>query len=397
MDLVEKLKKLSVFRVDSLSAEEVYFKTTRLIDLINLGAGNSNFIRKWDFLNLRFFQGINTLFLYLYCVYLTTSYYIDDMEELLFCVATFGISIQCSAFIYLFVLRRGKILDVHDLNVDYHKLKTVLDPKIQESLRSSSSIAYLAVVLTIIVYNVMILIMTMMPVVYTIQTGHKALPYAFKMFFEDTWTSYTLNFLIQMNCQYYVSICTVTSNCTLIVLLLTAFGQIDAIITLFKQLNDMVQRPDIPHESLEKKLKEIIALHQCHRNYLSNIVDVFDVYYLIVISSLCSCMAISLTAIVIVNWYVGVVFICFSSAQIFYMCFLGAQLQMKSEDLALHVTQFEWYKLPVVHQQSIMMVICACQTPINLSAVFETLNYEAYLKVHKGVYSIFMFLISSEQ
>ncbi|XP_055600397.1 uncharacterized protein LOC129749447 [Uranotaenia lowii] len=397
MNLAERLQRFSLFRTDFNTADELYFKVTGIIDVINLGAGFSSFIRKWNFLNIRFIQGINTLFVYLYCEFTSATYYRNDMEEFLFCITTFGISIQCSAFIYLFILRRGMILDIHELNLKYYKLKSVLDAKIQKSLRSSSSITYLAVILTIIVYNVLMFLMACIPVIYTIKTNNKVLPYGFKMFFADTWTAYSLNMLFQFNCQYYVSICTVSANCTLVVLLLTAFGQIDAIIELFNQLQEMTQIPETPEESLKEKIEEIIALHQYHRNYMRKIVDSFDVFYLIVIGSLCSCMAISLTAIVLVNWYVGGVFICFSSAQIFYLCFFGAQLQIKSEKLTLRVTSFDWYNLPVGNQKSTMMILNACQTPVNLSAVFETLNYEAFLKVHKGVYSIFMFLISAKQ
>ncbi|XP_065078575.1 uncharacterized protein LOC135701654 [Ochlerotatus camptorhynchus] len=278
------------------------------------------------------------------------------------------------------------------MNVKFFSMDIIQDNTVKQAFKPSVMLNNVLLTLTIYGYCVLVGIIGLAPMVYGLITSKQVLSFGFEAIHSDAWSAYMVNGLFQANCAYYVAILTTVTDGTFISYILTATGQIDAIIGLLNELDGMMMlKPD--EQEIDNQLQKIIKFHQHHQLFMRQVENELNLYFLISIASLCFNMSISLAAFVLIDWYLGIVVFCFASSQIFYMCFLGTYYDTKSEILITEIGQLDWYKLSLKNQKSIKFLLTVTQTPITLTAILEDLNVAAYLKIHKTVYSGLMLLL----
>ncbi|KAL9704984.1 hypothetical protein quinque_008502 [Culex quinquefasciatus] len=368
MDLIESLKRYRIFQFDYSNAGKVYLEAVDWIDRLNAFMGICYFDLKVSRLQPRFIWGITTLFIYIYLAFESTYWYRNDVEKLLLCITTHGFSVQMASKVYTFIINRSQVVEVNTMNRDYFEMETTKSVTVQNSHKSSATIAYILLKMTAACYIILVGLIVLGPAIGGAIVSEKILPFGFELSHSNAWPAYIMNLAFHVNCGFYVAFLTTSSDSTFILYLLTAVGQIDAISGLLNELNEM----------LEKNASE-------------------EYYFMMAITMLYFCMSICLAAFVLINWYMGVLVFCFCSAQIFYMCFLGTALQSKTEFLMKEIDSFSWYRLSVPNQKFAILFLASAQNPILLSAAMVKLNVATYLQVHKSVYSFLMLLLRIKQ
>ncbi|XP_062557425.1 uncharacterized protein LOC134222298 [Armigeres subalbatus] len=392
MDLLDKLQRYRIFRYDYKGADVAYLSTVDRIEYFSDFMGINLFNRKFKICNFRFLWGVSTLFIYVYLVVTSTYYYRNDIEKALSCVTTFGFSTQAASKIYSFIIRRKKVIEIHEINLDFFNMDIVQNETVKKAFKRSVQLSHVLQTLTIYGYCILTGIIGLAPEIYGLITSKQVLSFGFEAIHSDAWSAYAVNSLFQVNCAYYVAFLTTVTDCAFILYLLTATGQIDAIVGLLHELDNMMST-EHEKERIDGQLYKIIKMHQHHQLYMRKVEHLFNLYFLISIASLCFNMSISLAALILIDWYLGIVVFCFASSQIFYMCFLGTYYETKSEFLIMKIGSFDWYKLSVRNQKSVKFLLTGTQSPILLTAILENLNVAAYLKIHKTVYSGLMLLL----
>ncbi|XP_053686235.1 uncharacterized protein LOC128735773 [Sabethes cyaneus] len=392
MDILEGLKRYRLFQPAVDDAEVIYRNAVVRIDSHNAFMGINMFRKKINFCNFPFLWGIFTLFFFTYLMIETAYWYRQEIEKVLMTVTTFGFSIQMSSKIYTFILTRKRILEVNQMNLDYFQLDVVKSTSVKKALQRSSSLTHILVTISLFTYHILAGIVATGPMVLGLATSNKLLPLGVEVLHSDSWIAYFVNYLMQFNLCYYGAFLTTTSEAAYILFVLTATGHIDAIIGLLDELQDMTKKR-VDEAKVSEQLFKVLQIHQYHQHYMRKIVDLFQVYFLLAIASLYSCVTISLASFVLINWYIGMVVVFFASFQIFFMCFLGTHLQMKNDQLMTVVGSFAWFALPVRDQKQAILFLAATQRPISPTAVLGILNVETFLKIYKSVYSMLMVLL----
>ncbi|EAT43639.2 AAEL004966-PA [Aedes aegypti] len=392
MDLLNKLQKYHIFRHDYKGADVAYINTIDRIEYFSGFMGINLFNRVFKFCNFTFLWGVSTLFIYIYLVLTSTYYYRNDIEKALSCVTTFGFSTQGASKIYSFILRRKKVIVIHEMNLAFFKLDIMQNETVKKAFQPSVQLNHILLTLTIYGYIGLVAIIALTPELYGLIISKCILPFGFEIIHSDAGFAYAINSWFQVNCTYYVAFLTTVTDGTFILYLLNATGQIDAIVELLHELDDMMMK-EHEEQKIDEQLQKIITIHKHHQLYMRKVEHLFNLYFLISIASLCFNMSISLAAFVLIDWYLGVVVFCFASSQIFYMCFLGSYYETKSEFLITEIGSFDWYKLSVKNQKMVNFILATSQSPILVTAILENLNVAAYLKIHKTVYSGIMLLL----
>ncbi|XP_055535363.1 putative odorant receptor 92a [Wyeomyia smithii] len=392
MEVVGRLERYRIFRPKDPNAEPVYRDAMARIDWFNAFIGISMFEKYVNLINFRYLYGAATLTVFFYFVCETTYYYRDNVENILMSVTTVGFAVQMVSKQYTYAFKRKRIVDIHEMNLEYLNFDVIQDPAIQLAIRKSAILSHILIKMTLVGYLVLVILIATVPVILGFMMGEVLLPFGFEVIHSTSWTAFWINYGFQLSCTYFTGLVSSSSDALFILNVFTACEQIDAILALLAELN-LMARSNMPEQLLSDQLTKILRLHQHHQQYIRKLENVFDCYFLIAIAMLCFCMSLSLAAFTLINWYIGLAVFCFSSAQIFYMCFLGTHLESKNEQLMLEVGSFAWYALNVHDQKRAVLLLAATQTPVTLSAVMDILNVETYLKIHKTVYSFWMFLL----
>ncbi|XP_038108421.1 odorant receptor 67d isoform X2 [Culex quinquefasciatus] len=381
---------------DYSNAGKVYLEAVDWIDRLNAFMGICYFDPKVSRLQPRFIWGITTLFIYIYLAFESTYWYRNDVEKLLLCITTHGFSVQMASKVYTFIINRSQVVEVNTMNRDYFEMETTKSVTVQNSHKSSATIAYILLKMTAACYIILVGLIVLGPAIGGAIVSEKILPFGFELSHSNAWPAYIMNLAFHVNCGFYVAFLTTSSDSTFILYLLTAVGQIDAISGLLNELNEMLEK-NASEEVISLQLRRIFQLHQHHFAYMRMFKNMFQYYFMMAITMLYFCMSICLAAFVLINWYMGVLVFCFCSAQIFYMCFLGTALQSKTEFLMKEIDSFSWYRLSVPNQKFAILFLASAQNPILLSAAMVKLNVATYLQVHKSVYSFLMLLLRIKQ
>ncbi|EDS32019.1 conserved hypothetical protein [Culex quinquefasciatus] len=297
---------------------------------------------------------------------------------------------------YTFVIVRKKVVEIHEMNVEYFDSMLLNDMDVQDSLVENAMLTKFIIQMTSRIFPSMSMTLMFVPLFYSLITSNLLLPYGFEITHSDTWLVYAINWAYQASCSFYVVVITVTTESTFVLFLLTACGQIDTLITLTNQLNSKINSEE-SEEEIALQVKRIVKLHQHHKLYIKKVKELFKFYFLIAIASLCSVMTMSMAAVVLVNWYLGVIMFWFSSCQILFGCVLGTHWQIKNEQLLVKIASFDWYKLSTKNKKMILMFLKASQTYTDLSAILFPLNIGSYVQIHKKVYSMFMLLVNVKE
>ncbi|XP_065078600.1 uncharacterized protein LOC135701671 [Ochlerotatus camptorhynchus] len=331
------------------------------------------------------------LVIYFYLFTTSTYYYRHDIEKILHNITTFGFSIQMSAKIYLFVICQKRITEIHELNLIFFEDNCSNSSNVKNALVKNAMLTNVVLKLTAMSTVMLCVILAFAPVLYSIITSDKLLPYGFEWVHSNTWTAYFINYPFQCITTSYVALATVSTDATFILYLLTGCGKVDTLIAMFQDLNVMIERNVSEHGTTEQ-LTKIIKLNQHLKWYMASVEKTFKGYFLVTLGCLSLNMIISATAVILINWFMGVVVVLFSTIQLFYVCFLGTFWQIKNDELLIEVWFFDWYKLSVKNQKSYLLFLNAAQAPATLTAIFIPLNMSAYLTIHKTLYSICMIL-----
>ncbi|KAL1401263.1 hypothetical protein pipiens_006745 [Culex pipiens pipiens] len=193
----------------------------------------------------------------------------------------------------------------------------------------------------------------LVPLLYTIQSGEKTLPFGFYIpqLDRDTWFGYFCNYAIQIYLTTYVSSLDMGTDCIYMMTLMSSFTQIDLLKMSLVEMNKMIDNEDKDLDNFFKQL----------------------------------------------SWYQGYVFIAFLSYQLFFGCFLGTLLAIKNEQLQHEIYRVTWYKLSIPNQKMLQFVLKSSQESVCMSLIFAPLDMSTYLQVYKSIYSLFTMLLTVEE
>ncbi|KAL9704975.1 hypothetical protein quinque_008493 [Culex quinquefasciatus] len=142
------------------------------------------------------------------------------------------------------------------------------------------------------------------------------------------------------------------------------------------------------------RLAGIIKRYQEHVKYLETVESVYSIFFFVSFVSLAATLVLALFAVVTLSWYQGYVFIAFISYELFFSCFLGTILAVKSEQLQLAIYEVPWYKLSLPNQRSMQILLHASQKPVCLTLIFYPIDMPTFLQMYKTIYSIFTMLLT---
>uniref|UniRef100_A0A182P6Z5 Uncharacterized protein n=1 Tax=Anopheles epiroticus TaxID=199890 RepID=A0A182P6Z5_9DIPT len=366
------------------------------IESFNKLMGVSFFKRKHSFKNFPFIFGISNLVLYLVSVLISAYQSRHDVTKFIYCVATFGFGCQATMKVYSFVITRRYIIDLYENNLQFYRDMNRQSDMVKRVLCDNASLTYIVIKATVLIYLLLVVTTMTIPSLSAIFMETRILPFGFVIagLHADTLESYIWNYGIQVIMAVYYWIITVGSDITTIYNLLTACGQLDALMAIIEELNQQLENNECP-EKIQEKIIEIIGQHQYHRSYLQQLVDFLNPYHFVTVGSTVPTMVISVLGLVLLDWYPGAAIVFLGSIQMFYICFLGTSLEIKvmiTDALTLKVGAIHWNKLSVRDMKHMNLVLAMTQTPKVLAVATLPLNITAYLKIHKFIYSLIMML-----
>ncbi|XP_053667933.1 odorant receptor 67d-like [Anopheles marshallii] len=393
MEYLRVLKKYHFFHYSATNPLEASMYLTAGIETFNKSMGVSFFKRKHSFINFFFIFGISNLVLYVVSVLKSAYVSRHDMTKLMYSIATFGFCCQASMKIYCFVVTRQRVIDLYESNQHYYQDMMNQSNTVKRVLCDNASLIYIVIKGTVLVYLILVIIAMSIPGISSIFLSDLILPLGFTIPFinDDTFAGYIWNYIIQIIMAVYYFIITVGTDITTIYNLLTANGQLDALMTIIEELDEQLERDECP-EKIRDKIIEIVHQHQHHRIYLHQLVDFLNPYHCVTLGSTVPTMVISVLGLFLLDWYPGAVIVFLGSVQIFYICFLGTSLEIKTDALTLKVGAIHWNKLSIPDMKYMNLVLALTQKPKMLKVVTLPLNITAFLKIHKLIYSLIMML-----
>ncbi|KAL9704978.1 hypothetical protein quinque_008496 [Culex quinquefasciatus] len=337
---------------------------------------------------------VTGMIVYFYTSFDTAYAVRESTEELIFCLVTIGIGIQGAGRIFTFLIFREKLVWIHQYTTDLYREEC--NPRTKSFLMDS--VFLLSVVLKVMLtcYAFTSISMDVAPLLFTIVSGEKILPFGFYLPYLDrfTWFGYFSNYVMHIFMTVYVSSMDMGTDSIYMMTLMSAFTQIDLLKLSLEEMSEMV---DQKHEDLENFFKKLINRHQEHLQYLRTVEIVYCFNFFLTFLCLASVLIMSLFAVVKLSWYQGYVFIAFISYQLFFGCFLGTLLAMKNEQLQHEIYKISWYKLSIPHQKLLQFMLKSAQEPVCLTVIFAPLDMGTFLQVYKSIYSMFTMLLTVQE
>uniref|UniRef100_A0A182RIT8 Uncharacterized protein n=1 Tax=Anopheles funestus TaxID=62324 RepID=A0A182RIT8_ANOFN len=316
--------------------------------------------------------------------------------------------------IYSFIITRQRVVDLYENNLRYYQEMMNQSNTVKRVLCDNASLIYIVIKGTVLIYLILVITTMTIPGFSSIFLADRILPFGFvvPLISADTLTGYIWNYIIQIIMAMYYWIITVGSDITTIYNLLTAYGQLDVLMTIIDELDEQLERNECP-EKIRAKIIEIVHQHQHHRSYLQQLVDFLNPYHFVTLGSTVPTMVISVLGLVLLDWYPGAAIVFLGSVQIFYICFLGTSLEIKvrvrlitvledfifssfillqTDALTLKVGAIHWNKLSTRDMKYMNLVLAMTQKPKMLAVATLPLNITAFLKIHKLIYSLIMML-----
>uniref|UniRef100_A0A182NDC6 Uncharacterized protein n=1 Tax=Anopheles dirus TaxID=7168 RepID=A0A182NDC6_9DIPT len=360
--------------------------------------GVSFFKREHNFKNFLFLFGISNLFLYMPSVIISAYQNIYDVIKLMYCVATFGFGCQATMKIYTYIVTRKRVIYLYEKNMKYYKDMLDQSEKVRHVLCENANLTYVVIKFAIILYIFLVFITLSMPLLLSLYFSERILPFGFTIPFtsDETTAGYIGNYLCQLVMSIYYGLITVASDITTIFNLLTANGQLNVLVTIVEELDELLDRDESP-QVIKNKIKDIIRQHQSHRIYFDELINFLNPYHFVTLGSTVPTMIVSVVGLVLLNWYPGAIIMFFASIQIFFICFLGTSLELKTDALTETVSAIHWDKLSVQDMKSMNLVQVLTQHPKILVLATLPLNIAAYLQIHKFIYSMIMMMENTKE
>lgn len=203
--------------------------------------------------------------------------------------------------VYTFILNRNRVIEINEINLKYFGTSGRKAASQLECLKPSAKIANILITMTIFGYVTLTSLIIVIPVTYGLIVSKKVLPMGYEVVHSTEWPGYIVNLLFQINCMIYVSLTTITSDGTFILFLMSAIGQIDAILGRLSEFSEQLKQTD-DDEQITGNLKQILRLHQHHQRYMRKLDDLFSTYFMIAIISLYFCMSVCLASFLLVRF-----------------------------------------------------------------------------------------------
>ncbi|EJY57561.1 AAEL017398-PA [Aedes aegypti] len=392
MDLIETLSRYYVFRYKINSAVQFYHEMVEKIDKYNAIIGANMFKSKSIVLTFPFALAVCMHCIYVYLFTSSMYYYRDDIEKILINVTTIGFSIQMLAKLYTFLYGRQNMVELHKLNLIYFENNHFGSETVKEALFKNAKFTYVVLQLVVIYLFTLWILITAPFLLYSVISSKRLLPFVFEWSHSENWIAYSVNFVIQAICFFYVVVGTYSTDATFIVYLLTGCGQIDAIGAMLQDLNTMIE-DGASEQQITEQITRIVKLHQHLMLYMSDLESKFSGYFLTTLGVLSFIMIVSMCALILINWATGLLLVLIATCQLLFVCSLGTYWQIKCDKLLVDVWSLKWYRLSVRNQKSFLLLLNGAQAPLNLTAIFTPLDMSAYLSIHRTLYSICMLLI----
>ncbi|EDS32026.1 conserved hypothetical protein [Culex quinquefasciatus] len=299
MNLLDSLARLRLFRFEFFDTGAAYRAATARLDQINALVGVCMFNARVSRAQPAFIWGIISLLLYVYLAFESTIWYRDNIDKLMMCITTHGFSLQMASKVYTFILNRNRVIEINEINLKYFGTSGRKAASQLECLKPSAKIANILITMTIFGYVTLTSLIIAIPVIYGLIVSKKVLPMGYEVVHSTEWPGYIVNLLFQINCMIYVSLTTITSDGTFILFLMSAIGQIDAILGRLSEFSEQLKQTD-DDEQITGNLKQILRLHQHHQRYMRKLDDLFSTYFMIAIISLYFCMSVCLASFLLV-------------------------------------------------------------------------------------------------
>lgn len=204
--------------------------------------------------------------------------------------------------IYSFIITRQRVVDLYEINHRYYQHMMGQSIAVKRVLCDNASLIYIVIKVTVLVYLLLVITAMSIPGLSSIFLADRILPFGFVMPFIDanTLAGYYANYGIQLIMAIYYWIITVGSDITTIYNLLTAYGQLDVLMTITEELNEQLERNE-SLDTIRDKIVEIIRQYQHHRTYLKQLVDFLNPYHFVTLISTVPTMVISVLGLVLVS------------------------------------------------------------------------------------------------
>ncbi|XP_050093748.1 uncharacterized protein LOC126576500 [Anopheles aquasalis] len=393
MEFLRKLKKYRFFSYTPPNPYDGCVEITRRIDHFNRMMGISFFNPDHSFINPSFIFGIGNFVIYGFSVFITIYRFRNDITKVIHCLTTCGFASQAVMKLYSFIITRREVIALNEINSEYYRTMMSQSDGIKRVLCENLSLIYIVSRVAGLAYLVLELTTLITPTISSFSVTELILPFGFFFPFvdPDTTFGYIWNFVFQLIISAYYWMLTVGSDITTIYNLLTACGQLDMLMALIDELNEELELGK-PSVVIRQKIVQIVQLHQQHREYLQRLVDFLNLYHLIAVGCSVLAMIISVMGLVLLDWYPGVAMVFLGSSQLFYVCFLGTSLDIKTDDLTDKVGAVSWSKLSVADMKYMKLVLAMTQKPKVLVVATTPLNISAFVQIHKMIYSMGMML-----
>lgn len=209
----------------------------------------------------------NTVFGFLsVIVFVLTSVYTaldvrGNAKDLMFCLVTFGMAPHESVKFYTFLGFRDKFIWLHQYTRTLYREEC--NARTKSIMMDNLFILHVIVKTIFISYSVAYVVMVSLPLVFSMATGEKILPFGFRMpyFDQTTWFGYNSNYALHFVLSLYVLSEGMGPDSMFMVLMMSSFTQIDLLKTSLQELSEKINKKEL---NIGNSLKHIINRHQEH-------------------------------------------------------------------------------------------------------------------------------------
>ncbi|KAL9704979.1 hypothetical protein quinque_008497 [Culex quinquefasciatus] len=393
MDFVQRLRYNRFFKTSYADPSEFYDSLIVAPSRIAKVTGINVLSKDYKVFTFRLFTVFVGMVIYFYTSFVTAYQVRRSTEELIFCLVTIGIGFQVPTKVFTCVIYRKEMVWIHQYARDLYDQEC--SPRTKTKLMSDIFLVSVIVKVMLLCYAFTSISLILAPLLYTMQTGEKTLPFGFYIpqLDRDTWFGYFCNYAMQIYLTAYVSSLDMGTDCIYMMTLMSSFTQIDLLKMSLVEMNKMIDNED---EEIDNFFIRVIKRHQEHLKYLKTVELVYRVNFFLTFACLSSVLVMAMFAALKLSWYQGYVFIAFLSYQLFFGCFLGTLLAMKNEQLQQAIYKVTWYKLSIPNQKMLQFVLKSSQESVCMSLIFAPLDMSTYLQVYKSIYSLFTMLLTVE-
>lgn len=264
MDFVQRLRYNRFLKTSYADPSEFYDSLIVAPSRIAKVTGINVLSKDYKVYTFRLFTVFVGMVIYFYTSFVTAYQVRHSTEELIFCLVTIGIGFQVPTKVFTCVIYRKEMVWIHQYARDlYHQ---ECSPRTKTKLMSDIFLVSVIVKVMLLCYAFTSISLILVPLLYTIQSGEKTLPFGFYIpqLDRDTWFGYFCNYAIQIYLTTYVSSLDMGTDCIYMMTLMSSFTQIDLLKMSLVEMNKMIDNED---KDLDNFFKQVIKRHQEHLKY----------------------------------------------------------------------------------------------------------------------------------